>query len=576
MASIASSTEEVASIIESQEAQQGTTESLEANVAELQVDLTSISRASVTSVDTPVKTLTTSTCNAEDHQQENESKSKSSVDEWPSNTEGYLLGAKIGSGAFAVVHHARRVSGDKSCAVKIIQLEKLEYDDINSVMEEIMMMSNFKHENLLNCHAAFQARRDHVDELWIIMPFMDLGSALRVLTIKKNIGAGVGCGEQATRALLQSTLAGLVYLHDQGIVHRDIKAGNILLDSSGAVCIADFGVSSWLRNQSGMRDHSEGIAATFVGTPCWMAPEIMEQSQTGYQQPADVWSLGITALELAKGYAPYYSLQPISVVVKTLQEAPPSLSSYEKPPAESTEWAHKNSKYQKLIKASLVRDPDKRDSCAVLLKMPFVKITPSEKAVALLELSKTVGTIDVQRIQPVAIKQKTSSAVKKSTETSLTARSTVQGVNFDFSDAENDAAQADFAKAWKEARPPGIDEEGEEVEVDEEEKRKKAEEDARKKAEEDARKKAEEDARKKAEEDAAAQKERERVLRVAEEKIKKEEEEKKKKAEEDAAQKVRELLLAEEKVEKEKLDQACESNNPDDFGSLFGSGGGDL
>jgi len=537
-------------------------------VAELQVDLTSISQASVTSVDTPVKTTSTSTVFAEDQQQEKESKSKSSVDEWPSNTEGYLLGAKIGSGAFAVVHHARRISGDKSCAVKIIQLEKLEYDDINSVMEEIMMMANFKHENLLTCHAAFQVRRDHVDELWIIMPFMDLGSALRVLTIKKNIGAGVGCGEQATRALLQSTLAGLVYLHDQGIVHRDIKAGNILLDSSGAVCIADFGVSSWLRNRSGMRDHSEGIAATFVGTPCWMAPEIMEQSQSGYKQQADVWSLGITALELAKGYAPYYSLQPISVVVKTLQEAPPSLSSYEKPPAESTEWAHKNSKYQKLIKASLVRDPEKRDSCAVLLKMPFVKITPSEKAIALLELSKTVGTIDVQRIQPVAVEQKTSSAVKKSTETSLTARSTVQGVNFDFSDAENDAAQADFAKAWKESLPPAIGEEGEEGEEEEEEKRKKAEEEKRKKAEEDS--------RKKAEEDAAAQKERERVLRVAEEKSKREEEEKKKKAEEDAAQKVRELLLAEEKAEKEKLDQACESNNPDDFGSLFGSGGGDL
>ena len=309
-----------------------------------------------------------------------------------------------------------------------------------------------------------------------------------------------------------------------------------------------------------MRDHSEGIAATFVGTPCWMAPEIMEQSQSGYKQQADVWSLGITALELAKGYAPYYSLQPISVVVKTLQEAPPSLSSYEKPPAESTEWAHKNSKYQKLIKASLVRDPEKRDSCAVLLKMPFVKITPSEKAIALLELSKTVGTIDVQRIQPVAVEQKTSSAVKKSTETSLTARSTVQGVNFDFSDAENDAAQADFAKAWKESLPPAIGEEGEEGEEEEEEKRKKAEEEKRKKAEED----------------AAAQKERERILRVAEEKSKREEEEKKKKAEEDAAQKVRELLLAEEKAEKEKLDQACESNNPDDFGSLFGSGGGDL
>jgi serine/threonine-protein kinase OSR1/STK39 len=520
MTSIASSTEEAAAIATSEQAQQHTTESLEAQEAESQVDLTDTHISSITTVDTPVKTVSASDAEV----QEDESKSKICMDEWPSNTEGYLLGAKIGSGAFAVVHHARRISNDTDCAVKIIQLEKLDYDDNNSVMEEIMMMRNFKHENVLTCHAAFQTRRNHVDELWIVMPFMNLGSALRVLTIKKNIGAGVGCGEQASRALLQSTLAGLVYLHDQGIVHRDIKAGNILLDSSGAVCIADFGVSSWLRNRSGMRDHSEGVAATFVGTPCWMAPEIMEQSEMGYKQPADVWSLGITALELAKGYAPYYSLQPMSVVVKTLREDPPSLSSYETPPAESTEWAHKSTPYQKIIKASLVRDPAKRDTCAILLKQKFVKITPSERAAALLELSETVGTIDVQRVQPVAVEQKTSSAVKKSADDKGTERSTIQGVNWDFSDVENDQAAAEFADAWKDARPEGI---GEEDEEDEEEERKR-------------------------------------------------EEEEKKKEEEIAAEMERARLLALEKAEKEKLDQACASNNPDEFGALFGSGGGDL
>ena len=82
-----------------------------------------------------------------------------------------------------------------------------------------------------------------MDELWLVMPFMNLGSALRVLNMRNKKGLGEGIGESATKALCQSTLSGLMYLHDQGIVHRDVKAGNILLDSSGKVCIADFGVS---------------------------------------------------------------------------------------------------------------------------------------------------------------------------------------------------------------------------------------------------------------------------------------------------------------------------------------------
>jgi serine/threonine-protein kinase OSR1/STK39 len=208
--------------------------------------------------------------------------------------------------------------------VKIIKLSELEDEDNQQLMAEILMMKNFQHKNVLTCHATFQTRRNHVDELWVIMPFMNLGSALRVLTLRNKKGIGEeGCGELATRALLQSTLEGLQYIHDQDIVHRDIKAGNILLDSSGAVCIADFGVSTWLKNRNQVRDRSEGVAATFVGTPCWMAPEVMEQKSDGYKTPADVWSFGITALELAKGAPPYYSLSPMSVVVKTLQEDPP-------------------------------------------------------------------------------------------------------------------------------------------------------------------------------------------------------------------------------------------------------------
>jgi serine/threonine-protein kinase OSR1/STK39 len=209
-------------------------------------------------------------------------------------------------------------------SVKIIKHSELEDEDNTQLMAEILMMKNVQHKNVLTCHATFETRRNYVDELWVIMPFMNLGSALRVLTLRNKKGIGEeGCGELATRALLQSTLEGLQYIHDQDIVHRDIKASNILLDSSGAVCIADFGVSAWLRNRRHVRDRIERRNLNSMEPPFWMAPEVMEQESVVYKTPSDMWSFGITALELAKGAPPYYGLSPMSVVVKTLDEDPP-------------------------------------------------------------------------------------------------------------------------------------------------------------------------------------------------------------------------------------------------------------
>ena len=375
------------------------------------------------------------------------------------------------------------------------------------------------------------------------MPFMNLGSALRVLNMRNKKGLGEGIGESATKALCQSTLSGLMYLHDQGIVHRDVKAGNILLDSSGKVCIADFGVSvsntldlfglivtrvflcffifiiiflslfhnptklklyffisnlssvglnyeyltffysffwksslytslkSWLKNRNGLRDHKEGAAQTFVGTPCWMAPEVMEQNGDGYKQPADMWSFGITALELAKGYAPYYSLNPMSVVVKTLQEDPPSLDSYLSK-SETTEWAHNSSKFKKMISHCLIRNPEKRDSASQVLKLPFVKMTKEELKVAMDALSEAVGIIDVARVEVKKIETKTTSLSEAHLKEFSTGRSVVPTANWDFSDVNEE----EFAKDWNESGLKGITEENSEKDDEEEVKRKKKEE----------------------------------------------------------------------------------------------------
>eukprot|EP00929_Paragymnodinium_shiwhaense_P065613 TRINITY_DN32871_c0_g1_i1.p1 TRINITY_DN32871_c0_g1~~TRINITY_DN32871_c0_g1_i1.p1 ORF type:complete len:353 (-),score=78.23 TRINITY_DN32871_c0_g1_i1:134-1192(-) len=258
--------------------------------------------------------------------------------DWPNNADGYDLAARIGHGAFASVHKAVVKLGARAgseVAVKIIDLEEFADSSLDEIRRELQMMRMCRHENVIAYHVAFPAKR----QMWLVMPLLAGGSCANVMRSRAAHG---GFEEESIIAyILKETSKALKYLHDNLQIHRDLKAGNILLSSDGRVYLSDFGVAAPLRDDKKRQ--------TFVGTPCWMAPEVLEQSVSGYDYKADIWSFGITGIELAYGEAPYQRLHPLKVMKIIIEKDPPRLDRRKFDPL-----------FVNLVESCLQKDPSKR------------------------------------------------------------------------------------------------------------------------------------------------------------------------------------------------------------------------
>ncbi|OJD10924.1 STE/STE11/CDC15 protein kinase [Blastomyces percursus] len=251
----------------------------------------------------------------------------------------FQLGDCLGKGAFGSVYRALNWGTGETVAVKQIRLADLPKSELRVIMQEIDLLKNLDHPNIVKYHGFVKSN----ETLNIILEYCENGS---LHSISKNFGR---FPENLVGLYMSQVLHGLLYLHEQGVIHRDIKGANILTTKQGLVKLADFGVAS---RTTGLHESS------VVGTPYWMAPEVIELS--GATTASDIWSLGCTVIELLEGKPPYYKFQPMQALFRIVNDDHPPLPQGASPAVRD------------FLMQCFQKDPNLRVTARKLLKHPWI------------------------------------------------------------------------------------------------------------------------------------------------------------------------------------------------------------
>ncbi|XP_041828048.1 TRAF2 and NCK interacting kinase a isoform X12 [Melanotaenia boesemani] len=268
----------------------------------------------------------------------------------------------VGNGTYGQVYKGRHVKTGQLAAIKVMDVTGDEEEEIKA---EINMLKKYSHHrNIATYYGAFIKKNPPGmdDQLWLVMEFCGAGSVTDLIKNTK----GNSLKEEWTAYICREILRGLTHLHQHKVIHRDIKGQNVLLTENAEVKLVDFGVSAQL-------DRTVGRRNTFIGTPYWMAPEVIacdENPDATYDFKSDLWSLGITAIEMAEGAPPLCDMHPMRALFLIPRNPAPRLK--------SKKWSKK---FQSFIESCLVKSHSYRPSTEQLLKHPFIRELPNERQV---------------------------------------------------------------------------------------------------------------------------------------------------------------------------------------------------